>query len=60
MYRRITELRNKIDKAIEYSIAEYDIPYAVLIGVLEITKHDMLLSMEAATNGENDDEQEEA
>ena len=39
---QITELQNKIDKLIDTYIAEFDLPLASMIGILQVKIHELI------------------
>ena len=50
---QITELQNKIDKLIDTYIAEFDLPLASMVGILQVKIHELI------ENSMYDDEDEE-
>jgi len=53
---QITELQNKIDKLIDSYIAEFDLPLASMIGILQVKIHELI---ENSMCDEEDEEDEE-
>lgn len=52
----ITELQKKIDKLIDNYIAEFDLPLASMIGILQVKIHELI---ENSMCDEEDEEDEE-
>lgn len=50
---QITELQNKIDKLIDTYIAEFDLPLASMVGILQVKIHELI------ENSMYDDDEEE-
>ena len=55
---QITELQNKIDKLIDTYIAEFDLPLASMIGILQVKIHE-LIENSMYDEDEEDDKDEE-
>jgi hypothetical protein len=53
---QITELQNKIDKLIDTYIAEFDLPLASMIGILQVKIHELI---ENSMTYEDEDEEDE-
>jgi len=57
---QITELQNKIDKLIDTYIAEFDLPLASMVGILQVKIHELIEnSMYDEDEDEEDEEDEE-
>lgn len=52
---QITELQNKIDKLIDTYIAEFDLPLASMIGILQVKIHELI---ENSMYDEDEEEEE--
>jgi hypothetical protein len=53
---QITELQNKIDKLIDTYIAEFDLPLASMVGILQVKIHELI---ENSMTYEDEDEEDE-
>lgn len=53
---QITELQNKIDKLIDTYIAEFDLPLASMIGILQVKIHELI---ENSMYDEDEDDEED-
>jgi hypothetical protein len=56
---QITELQNKIDKVIDNYIAEFDLPLASMIGILQVKIHELISNSMSDEEDEDDEEDEE-
>jgi len=56
---QITELQNKIDKLIDTYIAEFDLPLASMIGILQVKIHESIENSMCDEDEDEDDEEDE-
>jgi len=56
---QITELQNKIDKLIDTYIAEFDLPLASMIGILQVKIHELIENSMCDEDEDEDDEEDE-
>jgi hypothetical protein len=53
---QITELQNKIDKLIDTYIAEFDLPLASMVGILQVKIHELIENSMYDEENEEDEE----
>ena len=56
---QITELQNKIDKLIDTYIAEFDLPLASMVGILQVKIHELIENSMYDEDEDDEDEEDE-
>jgi hypothetical protein len=56
---QITELQNKIDKLIDTYIAEFDLPLASMVGILQVKIHELIENSMSYEDDEDEEDEED-